>query len=548
MRQITNPILRGFNPDPSIVRVGRDYYIATSTFEWFPGVQIHHSRDLIHWKLVHRPLEHGSQLQMRGNPPSGGVWAPCLSYDREMFYLIFTDVKHLSGAFKDTPNYLVTAPKITGPWSEPVYLNSSGFDPSLFHDEDGKKWLVNMDWDWRPGRNAFAGILLQEYDADLQRLVGPIHRIFTGSPLGVTEGPHLYRRDSYYYLLTAEGGTGHRHAVTMARSNSLTGPYEIDPENPILTSWGYEEAELKKAGHGDIVETPDGQWYMVHLCSRPVGHGTRGNEEGFSVLGRETGIQKMIWTDDGWLRKHDGKRWPSLTVPAPAGASVAAESEEEESDRFRDDFDDVRLSIPWQAPRIPLGAAHYSLTERPGYLRLRGGESPSSRFEVSLVARRQQAFSYTATTCLEFIPESYKQLAGLACVYNDRAFHYLYVTAGDDGGRVIGILSNADGREEFPIAGSEPSVPRQGAVYLRAEVDAKALQFSFAACNSRVDDALPQDVRWQTVGPVLDMTILSDEFGTGWGFTGAFVGLMCQDLAGLRREADFAWFEYVERG
>lgn len=547
MQQITNPILRGFNPDPSIVRVGRDYYIATSTFEWFPGVQIHHSRDLIHWELVHRPLDRASQLEMRGNPPSGGIWAPCLSYDGSMYYLVFTDVKHLTGAFKDTHNYLVWAPKITGPWSEPVYLNSSGFDPSLFHDDDGKKWLANMDWDWRPGRNAFAGILLQEYDQDLGRLVGPIHRIFAGSPLGVTEGPHLYRRGAYYYLLTAEGGTGHRHAVTMARSTSLTGPYEIDPENPILTSWGYDEAELKKAGHGDIVETPEGEWYMVHLCSRPIGRGVRGNDEGFSVLGRETAIQKMIWTDDGWLRKHDGNRWPSLAAPAPRDVAGAIEPGESASKTFRDDFDEVRFSIHWQAPRTPPGAAHFSLTERPGYLRLRGGESPSSRFGVSLLARRQQAFSYTATTCIEFLPESYKQLAGLACTYNDRAFHYLYVTAADDGGRVVGILSNADGAEEFPVAGSEPVVPREGAIYLRADVDVTELQFSFAAGNSGAGEDVPADLEWQRVGPSLDMTVLSDEFGTGWGFTGAFVGLMCQDLAGLNREADFAWFEYTER-
>ena len=168
---IRNPILKGFNPDPSICRVGDDYYIATSTFEWFPGVQIHHSRDLVNWRLVKRPLERASQLDMRGNPDSCGVWAPCLSHADGLFWLIYTDVKRLDGNFKDAHNYLVTAPAIAGPWSDPIYLNSSGFDPSLFHDDDGRKWLLNKQWKHatdsvggRPRGTAFDGILAQEYD------------------------------------------------------------------------------------------------------------------------------------------------------------------------------------------------------------------------------------------------------------------------------------------------------------------------------------------------------------------------------------------------
>ena len=169
---IRNPILPGFNPDPSIVRVGDDYYIATSTFEWYPGVQIHHSRDLVHWRLLTRPLRRPSQLNMLGDPDSCGVWAPCLSWDAGRFHLIYTDVKRYgrttvggaSGAsLRDFHNYLVTSDDIEGEWSDPIYLNSSGFDPSLFHEDDGRKYLVNMLWDHRPGRNRFAGIVLQEY-------------------------------------------------------------------------------------------------------------------------------------------------------------------------------------------------------------------------------------------------------------------------------------------------------------------------------------------------------------------------------------------------
>ena len=242
---IRNPILRGFNPDPSIARVGDDYYIATSTFEWYPGVQIHHSRDLVHWRLITRPLIRASQLDMRGEPDSCGVWAPCLTYADNLFHLVYTDVKRYgrstvagaSGAsLRDFHNFMVTSASIEGPWSDPVYLNSSGFDPSLFHDDDGRKYVVNMLWDHRPGQNRFAGIVLQEYSPRERRLVGARQNIFTGTPLGFTEGPHLYKRGGWYYLLTAEGGTGWGHAVTMARSRALFGPYELHPDIHILSA------------------------------------------------------------------------------------------------------------------------------------------------------------------------------------------------------------------------------------------------------------------------------------------------------------------------
>src|SRR5215813_5593495 len=194
MSDIRNPILKGFNPDPSIVRVGDDYYIATSTFEWFPGVQIHHSRDLVHWRLLTRPLNRASQLNMLGDPDSCGIWAPCLSYADGLFWLVYTDVKRYDGT-KDMHNYIVTAPKIEGPWSDPSYVNSSGFDPTLFHDDDGRKWFLNMVWNHRgpargshPKTPAFDGILLQEWDPKARKLVGPVRNVFRGSEHGLVEG------------------------------------------------------------------------------------------------------------------------------------------------------------------------------------------------------------------------------------------------------------------------------------------------------------------------------------------------------------------------
>ena len=184
--KIINPILKGFNPDPSICRVGEDYYIATSTFEWFPGVQIHHSKDLKNWQLIKHPVERESQINMRGNSDSGGVWAPALSYSDGKFWLIYSNVKVVEGdVFKDVNNYLITCDTIDGEWSDPIYLNSSGFDPSLFHDEDGKKYLVNMVWDYRSYNHRFYGISLQEYDHKKQKLIGDSKIIFKGTEWGL---------------------------------------------------------------------------------------------------------------------------------------------------------------------------------------------------------------------------------------------------------------------------------------------------------------------------------------------------------------------------
>ena len=326
---VFNPILRGFNPDPSIVRVGDDYYIATSTFEWFPGVQIHHSRDLVHWRLIARPLNRASQLDMRGDPDSCGVWAPCLTHADGLFHLIYTDVKRygrtttagVSGAsLRDFHNYLVTSERIDGDWSDPIHLNSSGFDPSLFHDDDGRKYLVNMLWDHRPGQNRFAGIVLQEYSPAQRKLVGARHNIFKGTSLGLTEAPHLYKRDGWYYLITAEGGTAWGHAVTMARSRALLGPYELHPDVHILSARHRPDVPLQRAGHADLVETQSGETYMVYLCGRPIAN------RGRCTLGRETAIQPMTWSADGWLRTTTGEGIPVVEVPAPRGLTPAAAS------------------------------------------------------------------------------------------------------------------------------------------------------------------------------------------------------------------------------
>ncbi|GAA4811669.1 glycoside hydrolase family 43 protein [Sphingosinicella ginsenosidimutans] len=527
---IRNPILPGFNPDPSIVRVGEDYYVATSTFEWFPGVQIHHSRDLENWRLVARPLDRASQLDLRGDPDGCGVWAPCLSHDGQRFHLVYTDVKRYgrtttagaSGAsLRDFHNYLVTAETIDGPWSDPVHLNSSGFDPSLFHDADGRKWLVNMLWDHRPGRNRFGGIVLQEYDPRARRLIGERRLIFKGTPLGLTEAPHLYRRGDHYYLLTAEGGTGWNHAVTMARARSIEGPYELHPDVHILSARDRPDAPLQRAGHADLVETPAGETWMVYLCGRPL------SNRGRCVMGRETAIQKMCWGADGWLRTEAGDGLP--VVEAERGPSIDQ----------REDFDAPGLAIDFQWLRTPEPEAIFSLSARPGHLRLYGRESIGSLFTQALVARRQQAFCYSAACAMDFDPAHYQQAAGLVCYYNAAKFHYLHVSHDEALGRHIRVMSALPDAPQADAFTAPVAIP-PGRIELRCEVDYERLRFAFRAEGQAC---------WTWIPEIFDASILSDEASAPGlpNFTGAFVGLACQDMAGTARPADFDWFAYRER-
>ncbi len=534
---IRNPILPGFNPDPSILRVGDDYYIATSTFEWFPGVQIHHSRDLAHWRLLTRPLRRPSQLNMLGDPDSCGIWAPCLSYSDGLFYLIYTDVKRYgrttvggSGgvSLRDFHNYLVTSPRIDGEWSDPIYLNSSGFDPSLFHDDDGRKYLINMLWDHRPGQNRFAGIVLQEYVAVEGRLIGPAHLIFKGTPLGLTEGPHLYKRGGFYYLLVAEGGTGWGHAVTMARSRTLTGPYELHPEGQVLTSRNRPDVELQRAGHADLVETQAGEPYLVHLCGRPI------RNRGRCVLGRETAIQRMAWCEDGWLRTADREGVPRSIVPGP-GLPV----HEFPKPILHEEFNGPELPLDFQWLRSPWPEELFSLTDRPGHLRLYGRETIGSLFRQALVARRQQAHCFSARTVVEFEPQNFQQMAGLVYYYNSSKLHYLYVSCDDSVGRYIRVLSFVPDSVLTDMSTAPIGIPSGLPVHLRAEVDYERLRFAY-----RIEGG-----DWHWLPEQFDASILSDEAaapGTP-NFTGAFVGMCCQDMSGTRLPADFDYFEYRER-
>lgn len=525
---IRNPILPGFNPDPSICRVGEDYYIATSTFEWYPGVQIHHSRDLVNWTLVARPLNRPDLLDMRGNPDSGGVWAPCLSHADGKFWLVYTDVKRLEGSYKDAHNYITTCDTIDGHWSERIYVNSQGFDPSLFHDDDGRKWFMNVQWNHRgtgtgrnPAHDAFDGINLQEW-SETKGLIGDITNIYPGTPRGLTEAPHIFKRDGWYYLTTAEGGTGYNHAVTLARSRNIAGPYENHPDLHVISTANAPDHPIQRTGHGQYVETPNGEVFHTFLMGRPL-------PERVCPLGRETGIERCVWQEDGWLYLEQGGLLPREEVPTDSDPAPLAQT-------VSRDFSDGKLPDEFQWLRTPYPDRIFR-TE-PGAVTLIGAESLGSWFEQSLVARRQEHKCYRAETTLEFDPDTYQQGAGLITYYNRYKFHAAIVSLDETLGYCLKVFSSHDTFPRAALVATPPPVAiEDGPIDLAVEVDGATQSFHWRQNGTG----------WKQLGDPLDASVISDEGAPGehQSFTGAFVGMAAFDTSGRRREARFTRFVYA---
>lgn len=544
---IQNPILRGFHPDPSIIRVGEDYYIATSTFEWWPGVRLHHSRDLKNWEQIEYPLSRLSQLDLRGVGASQGIWAPCLTYDQGTFYLVYTVVRSFYCNMYDTENYLVTSDNIHGPWSEPVALNNFGFDPSLFHDEDGRKYMVSMVTDHRVPKKYAGRLVLQEYDPEKKAMTGPVRDIYRGEKIFL-EGPHIYKRQGWYCLFAADTGTGEGHGQSVLRSRDIWGPYEMLKENhgeqreeneafSILTSRHHEDILLQKSGHGDLVETPGGEWYMVHLCGRafadrnPADAGRFPNSRRY-MMGRETAIQKILWREDGWPVLEAGGTTPQNEVPVPKEVSEEVLCRKAAAfPLVRDDFEEKALSLDYQSLRIPMDEHYLSLSARPGWLRMYGRSGLSSRFSQTLIARRMREYCMEASACVEFEPEVFKQMAGLIFLYDCDNYLYLHISRDEDVGKCITLLKAENKKYEY-LTDYIP-VREKEALYLKMETRNAMTRFYYG--YSEKD--------WQEISPLINASFLSDEAcGEGW-FTGAMIGICCQDMTGFGRYADFDWFE-----
>lgn len=543
---IHNPILPGFNPDPAIIRVGDDYYIATSSFEWFPGIPIYHSKDLVHWRLVDYALKTKQHIDLTCLPPSKGVWAPCLSYCEadKRFYVLYSNVYNSNELQFDVDNFLIWSDSIHGPWSEPVYINSNGFDASLFHDDNGRKWVLNQERDFRPGHQTKRPIVMQEYSPQQRKLIGsPIRLTYGATERGFTEAPHIYKHNGWYYLITAEGGTGYGHCVALLRSKEVTGPYENYPKNPVITSCTKEfamrpeinyamtelynpDVVIQKAGHGSLVETQTGEWYIAHLCGRPVLPQMR------CVLGRETAIQKVEWTDDGWLRMCDGTNIAKDNVPAPR---LPAHPFPEEDPRC--DFDSTTLDLHFCTPRNEITPDWASLSARPGYLRLRGRESLTSTHHPSLIARRLTSINATVTTKMEFSADFYQQLAGLTFYYESSNYYSIYKTYSEEHKCNIVTVNGLVNRNYIDGDNAYAVVDKEAPVYLRAQAEGDRLQFSFST-DGEV---------FTKLGPAFDLTTLSDEASSFGEFTGTFVGVFAQDSHTREKYADFDYFEYSEK-
>ncbi len=576
---IRNPVLPGFNPDPCMIRVKDTYYIAVSSFEWLPGVRVYESNDLISWSHCTDILT--DQVQLQGNPKNGSIWAPQLSYDNGLFYLAYTDVKSTRRPFKDAHNYIITAADIHGPWSKPVYVNSSGFDPSLFHDDDGRKWVLNALWDYRITEgNKSSGIVIQEYDVEQQRLIGEPIKLFDCTDLKKTEAPHLYKHNGYYYLITAEGGTGTGHAVTVARSRTLLGTYEVDPHYPMMTSSAHPDWPLQCAGHASLVETPDGQWYMAHLCTRPL-------EGQYAILGRETAIQQVYWDEEGWLRLSSGGVLAQLEVPAPingmgrAVGRIESDNEngyehegehqhkynheheqsvdththsEAHSDSvqsiqsrqakpthppytFHDSFTSGHLHSEWNTLRILAHEDWCSLVERPCYLRLYGGESLQSLFQHHLIAIRQRHHHFRVETALDYHPQQYLQMAGLVLYLNDE--NYLYACVSHEGNsKVLRLMRCA--ADQFYVYPDAVAIEEQGIIHLAVEVHDTTARFYYQITGSETSEAEQQ--AWKPLYGEENISFLSG------GFTGNFVGIAAHDMYQFKGSyADFSHFSYEEQ-
>lgn len=503
-----NPIIPGFYPDPSMCRVGEVFYLVTSTFEYFPGVPIFESRDLVHWRQIGHCLTRPSQLPLDKAACSLGIWAPTIRYHAGRFYVITTNATNRR-------NFYVTADNPAGPWSQPVWLDNEGFDPSLFFDDDGQVYYSRKGCP--DNTKASEGIYQARIDLQAGKLLDDLRLVWKGTGGMAVEAPHLYKINSWYYMLLAEGGTHMGHMVTIGRSRSPWGPFESCPHNPILTHRDNGWSEIQMTGHGDLIDDAQGRWWMVFL-------GTRIYEYQHQHLGRETFLAPVRWDADGWPRAGDDgtvSLWVEAETPKPN--PVPPEPQ-------RDDFDRPELGLCWNWLRNP-AMDNYDLCGRPGYLRLHGTAlSLDDVDSPTFVGRRLQHFHATITTKVEFNPTREAEEAGLTLLMNNR-HHYEIAVARQGSTRQV-IVRRTIGDLQVVIAG-ESLV--DGPVLLRAIADKTIFHFEVS-----------QDgVRWKRLASAWARYLSQQVAG---GFTGIYAGLYATGHGRpCTAPACFDWFDYVAR-
>jgi len=522
-----NPILPGFYPDPSICRVGEDYYLVTSSFEFFPGLPVFHSRDLIHWQQIGHVLDRPSQLNLDGVAASRGLYAPTIRYHQGVYYVINTlvanpDARDSVHKSDGCYNFIVTATNPAGPWSEPHWLfDAPGIDPSLFFDDDGRAWYCGNRIP--PTGETYVGhreIWLQELNLKTMQFVGEKVSLWDGALKGNlhAEAPHIYKVNGLYYLMIAEGGTAHNHAVTIVRSEKITGPYELNHRNPILTHRHLGlDYPIVGTGHADLVETQNGEWWMVCLAMRPYG-GYNHN------LGRETFLSPVVW-EQGWpiVAPHVGKVLFEGTAPD-------LPQREWPTQPAQDDFDNHTLALHWNFLRTPR-QSFWSLTERPGFLRLAlKAETLTEPASPSFVGRRQQHINFEASLAMEFTPRAANECAGLVLLQNDAFQVRCVVTLNETGHPCIRLIRREAGIDSLL---AEQTISAS-AIYLKVEARGQAYQFHLAE----------QADRWRPLGESVNGRVLSTE--VAGGFTGAYLGMYASSNGKPSQNvADFDWFRYA---
>lgn len=511
MNKIKNPILSGFYPDPSICTVGEDFYLVTSTFAYFPGVPIFHSKDLVNWEQIGNVLTRESQLNLEGAGHSQGIFAPTLRYHNGTYYLITTNISHGG-------NFIVTAERPEGPWSDPYWLEGAiGIDPSLFFDDNGKAYYIgtrpnpegvryNGDWE----------VWIQELDLNNMCLVGESYKIWKGALRDVIwpEGPHIYKKDGYYYLMIAEGGTGPEHSVTIARSTSIYGKYEGCPRNPIITHRHLGKSyPIKHVGHGDLVKTQDDKWFMVMLASRTC--------DGYCNTGRETFLAKVIW-EEGW------------PVVNPGSGVLEIEQEHElleyavESKESCYHFYEKELDNTWVFLRNP-SENLYSLTEREGCLRLYlKKQSLKDLDNPAYIAIRQKDYHYCVSTMLEFNPINESESAGIAIVQSNE-YHMRYEYTKKNGKKVLQIVECNNSKD---------------ILINEVQIDSNRLYLKMVSKGQKLDCYYGND---GSVYKLLQKDFSTKNLSTevAGGFVGCTIGMYASSNGSVTSNyADFHWFEY----
>ncbi|UGU17675.1 glycoside hydrolase family 43 protein [Sinomicrobium kalidii] len=496
-----NPVIPGFHPDPSICKAGDSFYLVTSTFEYFPGVPVFHSKDLVNWEKIGHCLTRPSQVNLEKCGASGGIFAPTIRYHDGVFYMVTTNVT--GGG-----NFIVHTTDPTGEWSDPVWLKQGGIDPSLYFEGDKCYLTTNPD-------NC---IYLCEINPLTGEQLSESKAIWNGTGGRYPEAPHIYKKDGWYYLLISEGGTEYGHKVTIARSKHIDGPYDSNPANPILTHMNAnaQSHPVQGTGHADLVQANDGSWWMVFLAFRP--------QSGLHhMLGRETFLAPVRWDRNAWpVVNGDGTVDLNMDVPTLPLQPFPRVS-------YSSDFNEDKLGLEWSYLRNPK-SENYSLSARKGHLRLKA--TPVSLDDLdspTFVGRRQEHINFTATAATELFDARKGDESGITVFMNNTSHYDLFVTQDASGKRVLSLRYRLGALSHTAC---EISVP-EGNVHLQVRGDKDYYSFAYSTNGKDFETLDKVDVRY-----------ISSE--TAGGFTGIYLGLFASSGGGSSKAyADFDKFVYT---